>query len=163
VPGTPPDLRRGRNLNNRASGELGEEITRRYLAREGYEIVKSNYRTCRGELDLISRQEDTLVIVEVKLRWIHKVQRAYQDGSINSLESLQASALVDWAAYARIMDLIDFAESDTGFRCRAKLKPQMDEEERPVEFTGDTNAAKFRLEAAQDGLPVQKGVSTDTL
>jgi putative endonuclease len=68
VPGTPPELRRGRGPNNRASGDLGEEIARRYLAGKGYEIVESNYRTRRGELDLISRHKDTLVIVEVKLR-----------------------------------------------------------------------------------------------
>lgn len=43
-------------------------MARRYLARKGYEIVESNYRTRRGELDLISRQGDTLIIVEVKLR-----------------------------------------------------------------------------------------------
>ncbi len=54
MPGPPPELRRGRNLNNRASGDLGEEIARRYLSRKGYEIVESNYRTRRGELDLIS-------------------------------------------------------------------------------------------------------------
>ena len=66
--GPPPELCRGRNLNNRASGDLGEEIARRYLSRKGYEIVESNYRTRRGELDLISRHHDTLVIVEVKLR-----------------------------------------------------------------------------------------------
>jgi putative endonuclease len=68
VPSTPPELRRGRNLNNRASGDLGEEIARRYLSRKGYEILESNYRTRRGELDLISRFHNTLVIVEVKLR-----------------------------------------------------------------------------------------------
>jgi putative endonuclease len=68
LPGPPPELRRGRGLNNRATGGLGEEIARRYLTRKGYEIVESNYRTRRGELDLISRHADTLVIVEVKLR-----------------------------------------------------------------------------------------------
>ena len=68
MPGTPPELRRGRNLNNRASGDLGEEIARRYLSRKGYEVVESNYRTRRGELDLISRFHNILVIVEVKLR-----------------------------------------------------------------------------------------------
>ncbi len=68
MPSTPPELRRGRNLNNRASGDLGEEIARRYLSRKGYEILESNYRTRRGELDLISRFHNTLVIVEVKLR-----------------------------------------------------------------------------------------------
>ena len=68
MPGPPPELRRGRNLNNRTVGDLGEEIARRYLAAKGYEIVESNYRTRRGELDLTSRQEDTLVFDEVKLR-----------------------------------------------------------------------------------------------
>lgn len=68
MPGPPPELRRGRGLNNRAVGGLGEEIARRYLARKGYEIVESNYRTRRGELDIITRHADTLVIVEVKLR-----------------------------------------------------------------------------------------------
>ncbi len=68
MPRPPPELRRGRGLNNRASGDLGEEIACRYLARKGYEILESNYRTRRGELDLISRQDHTLVIVEVKLR-----------------------------------------------------------------------------------------------
>ncbi len=63
----PPELRRGRGLNNRASGDLSEEIARRYLASQGYEIVESNYRTRRAERDLISRQDQTLV-VEAKLR-----------------------------------------------------------------------------------------------
>ena len=43
-------------------------MARRYLVGKGYEIVESNYRTRHGELDLILRQDDTLVIVEVKLR-----------------------------------------------------------------------------------------------
>jgi putative endonuclease len=68
VPGPPSQLRRGRGLSNRAAGDFGEEIARRYLIRSGHEIVERNYRTRRGELDLISRLGGTLVIVEVKLR-----------------------------------------------------------------------------------------------
>ena len=68
MPGPPPELRRGRGLNNRATGDLGEEIASRYLTRRGYAIVERNYRTRRGELDLIARRGDTLVFVEVKLR-----------------------------------------------------------------------------------------------
>ena len=36
--------------------------------RRGYRLVERNYRTRRGEIDLIVRQDDTLVFVEVKLR-----------------------------------------------------------------------------------------------
>lgn len=43
-------------------------MARRYLLRKGHEIVERNYRTRRGELDLVSRLGETLVIVEVKLR-----------------------------------------------------------------------------------------------
>jgi putative endonuclease len=68
VQGPPPELRRGRGLNNRASGDLGEDIASRYLERSGYEVVERNYRTRRGELDLVARRGDTLIIVEVKLR-----------------------------------------------------------------------------------------------
>ena len=66
--GPPPELRRGRGLKNRSSGDLGEDIASRYLERRGYEVVERNYRTRRGELDLVARRGGTLIIVEVKLR-----------------------------------------------------------------------------------------------
>ena len=68
MPGPPPELRRGRNLNNRPSGERGERLARRFLEDRGYTIVDRNYRTRNGELDIIARKDGTLVIVEVKLR-----------------------------------------------------------------------------------------------
>ena len=68
MPGPPPELRRGRGLNNRASGAWGEELALRYLTRRGYKLVERNYRTRYGELDLILSHEDTLVFVEVKMR-----------------------------------------------------------------------------------------------
>jgi putative endonuclease len=40
----------------------------RYLLQRGYELVERNYRSRRGEIDLIVRQNDTIVFVEVKLR-----------------------------------------------------------------------------------------------
>ena len=68
MPGPPPELRRGRGLSNRLTGAWGEELALRYLKRRGYELVERNYRTRYGELDLILRQEGSLVFVEVKLR-----------------------------------------------------------------------------------------------
>jgi putative endonuclease len=68
VPSPPTGLRGGRGLKNRASGAWGEELALRYLTRQGYTLVERNYRTRYGELDLIVRQNNTLVFVEVKLR-----------------------------------------------------------------------------------------------
>jgi putative endonuclease len=40
----------------------------KYLAKKGYALVERNYRTRRGEIDLVVRSERALVFVEVKLR-----------------------------------------------------------------------------------------------
>jgi len=68
VPRPPPELRRGRRLTNRSAGAWGEDLALRYLIRRGYRPVARNYRKRRGEIDLIVRDDDTLVFVEVKLR-----------------------------------------------------------------------------------------------
>ena len=68
VPGPPPKLRRGGRLKDKSSGAWGEDLALRYLTRRGYTLVERNYRTRRGEIDLIVRNEDILVFVEVKLR-----------------------------------------------------------------------------------------------
>ncbi len=39
-----------------------------YLRRKGYILIGANYRCRFGEIDLIARQEEFLVFVEVKLR-----------------------------------------------------------------------------------------------
>ena len=64
MPDPPPELRRGRSLKNRASGAWGEEFALRYLTKKGYTLVERNYRTRYGELDLIVRQNDTLMLVQ---------------------------------------------------------------------------------------------------
>jgi len=47
-------------------GRTGEERAARYLKRRGYKIVDRNVRAGRGELDIVSLKNDTLVFVEVK-------------------------------------------------------------------------------------------------
>jgi len=49
-------------------GRQGEELAAEYLIKLGYQILQRNYRTPRGEIDLLANQGDTLVIVEVKSR-----------------------------------------------------------------------------------------------
>jgi putative endonuclease len=56
-------------LNRRQQyGEAGEALAARLLRKKGYKIVATNYRTQLGEIDIIARDGDTLVFVEVKAR-----------------------------------------------------------------------------------------------
>ena len=49
-------------------GELGERAAKRQLKRQGLKFLTANFRTPRGEIDLICRDRDCLVFVEVKTR-----------------------------------------------------------------------------------------------
>lgn len=51
-----------------AIGKWGEAVAGDYLRARGYEILACNARTPYGELDLVARQGETIVFVEVKTR-----------------------------------------------------------------------------------------------
>ncbi len=51
-----------------AIGRWGEEVAARYLTVQGYTILSRNYRTPAGELDIVARDGDAIVFVEVKTR-----------------------------------------------------------------------------------------------
>ena len=50
-------------------GELGEAFAEKYLDSKGYKILKKNFRSGAGEIDIVAQDADTLVFVEVKTRW----------------------------------------------------------------------------------------------
>jgi len=56
------------SLDRRGLGAAAEEIAAKYLAAHGAEVLERNYRRRLGELDVIAREGDTLLIVEVRTR-----------------------------------------------------------------------------------------------
>jgi putative endonuclease len=54
----------------RAVGTDGEDIVSKSLETEGWELIARNWRTRRGEIDIIARERDTIVFIEVKT-WPH--------------------------------------------------------------------------------------------
>lgn len=53
------------------TGKSGEEIARDYLISIGYEILETNWRSGKYEIDLIARSGKQLVIAEVKTRCVN--------------------------------------------------------------------------------------------
>ena len=50
-------------------GKIGEEIAAQYLLKSGYKILRRNFYFDKAEIDIIAqKEEDTVVIVEVKTR-----------------------------------------------------------------------------------------------
>jgi putative endonuclease len=52
----------------RNMGMWGEKIAAEYLVDRGYEILERNVRSAEGELDIVAKQGEYIVFVEVKTR-----------------------------------------------------------------------------------------------
>lgn len=55
-------------VNHIQVGNIGEQAAAHYLWQAGYELVVQKYRTKLGEIDIIAKDKDTVVFVEVKTR-----------------------------------------------------------------------------------------------
>lgn len=55
-------------INNLKLGQLGEEIAKDYLQKKGFEILEHNYKNKYGEIDLVCKDRNSIVFVEVKTR-----------------------------------------------------------------------------------------------
>lgn len=54
--------------NKRKTGNYGEDLACKFLEERGFKIVERNYFYGHGEIDIITKDGDELVFVEVKYR-----------------------------------------------------------------------------------------------
>ncbi|MCQ2564906.1 MAG: YraN family protein [Clostridia bacterium] len=55
-------------MQSNTFGKRGEIIATNYLKRKGYKILHNNYKNKIGEIDIIAKDKDYIVFVEVKTR-----------------------------------------------------------------------------------------------
>lgn len=53
-------------------GQIGEELTKKYLINNGYHILEKNYKVPFGEIDIIAEKDHCICFVEVKCRKSNK-------------------------------------------------------------------------------------------
>ncbi len=49
-------------------GKIGEALATRFLQEKGYEIIRRNFMCRQGEIDIIAKDKNEFVFVEVKTR-----------------------------------------------------------------------------------------------
>lgn len=76
-------------------GKEGEEIASRYLLRRGYSIIRRNYRSSFGEVDIIAYDPstETLVFVEVKHRKANSLSSPLESITPLKIERIKKTAL----------------------------------------------------------------------
>jgi len=55
-------------LTKREIGHIGESLAVNHLISEDYEILETNWRYSRAEIDIIAQKEGVLIFIEVKTR-----------------------------------------------------------------------------------------------
>ena len=55
-------------MSNQTFGKIGEDAASAFLKKLGYKIVTRNFRTRFGEVDIIAKDDEQFVFVEVKTR-----------------------------------------------------------------------------------------------
>ena len=87
-------MRTAGKMKRKETGILGEKLARAYLEQHSYTIVETNYRSPSGEIDIVARQGDYLVFIEVRAK------RSHGYGSPEeSVTALKKEHLIDSTAH----------------------------------------------------------------
>lgn len=90
-------------LNSYQSGQLGEDIAVKYLLQQNLKLVHKNFHSRFGEIDLIMRDDDTLIFIEVRKR------KTGIDAAIESISPAKQRKLVKAAQYYLVKTGYDVA------------------------------------------------------
>ena len=85
------------------AGKRGELLACEELARLGYAIIATRHRTRYGEIDIVARDHDVIVFVEVKARRNARRGTAAEQITLHKRRRIAAMAL-DYLAWTRSLD-----------------------------------------------------------
>ncbi len=61
-------FRKNADQARKTTGRMGEQLALGFLKKKGYTIIDTNYRCHYGEIDIVARQKDCMVYVEVRTK-----------------------------------------------------------------------------------------------
>ena len=88
---------------NKKIGNIGEKLACDYLKKHNYEIIQTNYRNKIGEIDIIAKDKDTIVFIEVKTRSSCKFGHPKESIIYSKINKIKTTAI----AYLKYMGLYE--------------------------------------------------------
>jgi putative endonuclease len=79
-------------MNKREIGKKGEEIASKFLENNGIQLIKKNYFSKYGEIDLIGIANKTIIFIEVKLRKNKDFGLPYEAINSKKIQCIRKSA-----------------------------------------------------------------------
>ncbi len=80
-------------MNNRVKGKLGELIAANFLSKKGIKIIERNYLNKLGEIDLIGIENETIIFIEVKLRYSNRYGKPFEAVDKKKLDRIRNCGL----------------------------------------------------------------------
>jgi putative endonuclease len=74
-------------------GKTAEDLAAAYLAANGFTVLARNWRSSLGEIDIVARDGDTLVFIEVKARLSVRCGRPEEAVTRSKQERLRTLAI----------------------------------------------------------------------
>lgn len=105
-------------MTKKATGNYGESLACEYLKKLGYKILERNYLIRGGEIDIVAKDGQELVFVEVKTRYSHEFGLPVESITPWKIKALLKTAQFyilksNWGERPYRLDMIsvDFADS----------------------------------------------------
>lgn len=73
-------------------GKKGEDLASKFLIQKGYKIIKRNFHSIYGEIDIIATHENSLVFIEVKTRSNTRFGLPIEAVTPRKIENIQKTA-----------------------------------------------------------------------
>jgi putative endonuclease len=92
-------------LSKAEVGSGGETLAAQWLIRQGFTILKRNFRYSRYEIDIVASRNKILHIIEVKCRRSHNYGRPEESVSRKKLEHILQGGtgwLLQWPGHQRV-------------------------------------------------------------
>lgn len=86
------------------SGNIAETLACAYLQQQGLTLLTRNFRSRYGEIDLIMREGNTLVFIEVRARKQHNLVDSLQSVNASKQKKLIKTALYYLQKNSKLMD-----------------------------------------------------------
>jgi len=87
-------LKKIKDTQKITTGKEGEKIAAAYLKKNGYRIIEINFRCPIGEIDIVAKEKNDLVFVEVKTR--KSIALGYPEQAVGIRKQKKMSQLALW-------------------------------------------------------------------
>lgn len=104
-------------------GDRGEELAADLLNKMNYEIIERNYRFGRGEIDIIAKDNDELVFIEVKTR--KNLEYGHPEFAVTKSKQRQIKRMAEAYLYEKEISDIDCRIDVIAILLKKNLPPEI--------------------------------------